>query len=196
MKRTLGIGTIALVGLALAGCSFSANFTIPAESFAKTTASALEGLWGAAPDSVDCGEDSVDVVVGTAVDCTAVNSKSGLTYDVVSTISEVNGDKYTVTAVPGDGYDPNASTDDPSVGAPTVAPTDLADLAASALAKEIGYTPAIDCGTDPVAIYVDALIECVATGNDGLNYAASITVTEVTETDYKINVQMGAKPID
>src|SRR5690606_26816661 len=86
--------------------------------------------------------------------------------------------------------------EDPNDDAPRVSGESLATLASGALAEQLGYAPAIDCGAEPTAIYVDAEISCVATADDGVDYPAEITVTDVTATNYNIDVVMGSTPIE
>jgi len=173
--------------LALAGCSFQANLVVPASEVEQLAASALLEQWGGEP-TLDCGEQNVDLVEGTLVQCTAHNPNSGLDYPATVTITEVEGTKYSIDVSVG-----QAAPQTPD--APTVAPDSVADLAAGALEPELGYRPVVDCGADPVPIVLDGTIDCVATGSDGADYPATITVTDVTETGYDIDVVMGAKPL-
>lgn len=90
------IGAIA-VGV-MTGCSanVSANPTVPANDIAETAADALEEQVGVRPD-MDCGQDQVDLVDGTVVDCILTDPTTESTFDAPVTVSEVNGTDYTVS---------------------------------------------------------------------------------------------------
>ena len=98
MRRRLALvlaPVLALSALALAGCSFSANLTVPASQVADTAETALESSIGFRPE-VDCGAGQVDLVEGTEVACTATDPSSGTEYDATSTITNVDGTEYEV----------------------------------------------------------------------------------------------------
>lgn len=188
MKRGM-IGVFALAALTLAGCTFQANLVVAASEVEALAATALAEQWGTEP-TLDCGDENVDLVEGTTVDCVASNPNSGLDYPATVTITDVEGSKYSIGVTVGSAI----VEDDPAADAPTVPGGDLADLAAGALEPKLGYRPVVDCGTDRIAIVLDGTIDCVATGSDGVDYPATITVTNVTETGYDIDVVMGATP--
>lgn len=189
MRATVAV--LALAVVALSGCTVQANPAIPASEVEALAAEALTEQWGAEPE-IDCGEKNVDLVEGTTVDCTANNPNSGLDYPATVTITDVDGSKYSIDVVVGAAIaDEEESTSD----APTVDAANLAGVAADALEGELGYRPGVDCGTEPIAIVLDDTIECVATGDDGVDYAAEILVTDVTDTGYDIDVTMGSTPV-
>lgn len=183
------LGAVALAVLALSGCSAPATPTVSAADFESVAAGPLSEQWDSVA-AIQCGREDIAVVEGTTVDCIAHNPNSALDYRTAVTITSVKGSKYTVDVVVGD-----VITDDDTSGAPTVPGANLAELASSALEPKLGYKPLVDCGTEPVAIVLDGTIDCVATGSDGVDYPATITVTEVTETGYDIDVVMGADPV-
>jgi hypothetical protein len=203
-RQTAITGKIGAAGLAvavvfaLAGCSFSANPTLPAEEVAGIAAKALSEQWDT-DATVDCGDESIKAVVDTAVECTAYNPKSDLDYPATVTLTKIEGSNVSVSVVTGPAIAPDGGEDDGGpeapANAPTVAAQGVAALAAGALAEKIGYTPEIDCGADPISIYIDAEIECVATADDGKDYPAHIIVTDVSATNYNIDVTLGADPV-
>lgn len=196
--RTTTITLGVVLALGLAGCTASANLTVPAEKVAELAAQALGKQWQTEP-TVDCGDDSVDAVEGTEVECVASNPKSGLDYPATVTITKVDGAKFTIGVETGSAIvedDADAAAPEAPAGSPSVPAASLATLASGALAAELGYEPVIDCGTEPLTIFVDAEFECEATGDDGLVYPAHIVVTEVSATNYNIDVAMGAEPIE
>src|SRR5690554_5752935 len=97
------VGALAVtVGMAaaLSGCSASVNTTVPAESVADLAATALGDQWDTDP-TVDCGDGSVDAVVGTTVDCTVFNPKSALNYPATVTLTEVEGSTISISVETG-----------------------------------------------------------------------------------------------
>lgn len=99
MKLISTVFVAAGAAVMLAGCTFSAsaNYTVPAGDVADVSAQALQDQLGAEePPGLDCGDDDVDVVVGTTVDCVLTDPGSGEEYDTVVTISKVDGTKYSV----------------------------------------------------------------------------------------------------
>lgn len=196
LKHSWAMIVLLSAAVALSGCTASVNLTIAADDVATLGAKALSEQWNAEA-TMDCGTKSVPSKEGTTVDCVAFNPNSGLDYPAVVTLSKIDGSKYSVSVetgpakVPESDGEKTASTD-----TPTVPGESLAKLAGGALAKELGYQPEMDCGTEPIAIYLGAKIECVATGDDGLDYRANILVTEVSATNYNIDVDMLAAPLN
>lgn len=191
--RFLPLTLVAAGGLLLSGCT--ANLTIAAEDVADLAAEALEAQWGALP-TVDCGTGSVDAVVDTVVDCTATNPNSGLDYPATVTITEVNGSDYTIGVEVGNAIGGEETPEaEGEADKPQVTPENLEGLAASAVSPELGYTPTIDCGTEPIGIAVGDVIECTGADEAGVVYPVEITVTEVTSSNFNVDVVMGAEPI-
>lgn len=221
IAKRLGAFSI-LVGVAVvvSGCTASvstgtsatksANVTVAAEDIAALGATALSTEWDAEA-TMDCGDGSVDSVEGTEVDCTAYNPNSGLDYPATVTLTKIDGSDYTVSVVTGAAIVPESEetesgaeegtegADDTTTApadAPTVSGDSLEAVVVPALEEDLGYKPGMDCGTEPIAIYLDAEIQCVATADDGLEYATDIVITEVTATDYKLNARMLSAPLE
>lgn len=98
---TRSVGLVSLGALAaalLTGCTVSAdaNLTVPASDIADTAAGALEEQIGIRPE-MDCGDNQVDLVDGTVVDCVLTDPNTGSTFDAPVTIDEVDGTNYTVS---------------------------------------------------------------------------------------------------
>ncbi|MGO2521367.1 MAG: DUF4333 domain-containing protein [Microbacterium sp.] len=96
MKKYYSIGAaLVLAPLLLAGCSFSANLTTPAQSVADQAAQALQDQLGTdfAPE-MNCGDDDIALVNGTEVDCILTDPSNGFEYDTTVTLSEVDGTNF------------------------------------------------------------------------------------------------------
>lgn len=189
------------LALALSGCTFTANLTVSADEVANTAENALEAQVGSRPD-IDCGADDVALVNGTVVDCVLTDPATSAEYDAVVTISEVDGTKYRVDVTVADS--PRAGSqiepsDDPVVDEPTgithkVAADSVARLAANALFNQSPPYYEIDCGGGDLEVSLGAVFDCSATHPDGTVYDATISITDISETDYSINVVRGATP--
>lgn len=83
---------------ALADCTVSAssNLTVPGSDISDSAAGALEEQIGIRPE-MDCGDDQVDLVDGTVVDCVLTDPSTGSTFDAPVTISGVDGSEYRVS---------------------------------------------------------------------------------------------------
>jgi hypothetical protein len=199
--RLGAFAVLAGVVVVLTGCTASVNLTIAAKDVATVGAKALSTQWETAA-TMDCGDGSVDSIEGTEVECTAFNPKSGLDYPATVTLKKIDGTEYTVSVVTEapitSDSDSGADADEPAAGgdAPTVTGASLAAIAAPALGEKLGYEPTMDCGTEPIPIYLDAKIVCVATGDDGVRHAANVVVTGVTDTGYSIDVAMMEAPLE
>lgn len=184
----------AALAIGLTGCTFSANFTVSADKVAELAASALEEQY---PDlgrpELDCGDDSVDIVVGEQVDCVLTDPSNGAELDAVVTITEVDGTNYSIDVKVAD-VPNNPAPSNPSPSAEpetyTVPSSDLAELAAGALTEPLGYTPEITCEPADVPLVEGEQINCLATGNDGSTGTAVITITEVDGADYRIYTEI------
>ena len=193
-RIALGAATLAVAALTLAGCTFSANLTVPASAVASQAEEAL-----ATQDivvTIDCGDDSVDLVDETVVDCLATDPATGTVYPAPVVIGDVDGGKYSISVELGEpeaGSAPAPTND--ADGAPTVTAEALATIASDALAATLDFTPAVDCLDQTILVYVDAVYQCEAADADGILYPAYITITEVTGTDYKIAVDIGEQPL-
>ena len=90
-------GALALP-LLLAGCSGSVNLTTSPETIEEQAAQALQNQVGSeeAP-GMDCGDESIDVVDGTVVDCILTDPADGTEYDSTVTISDVEGTNFHIS---------------------------------------------------------------------------------------------------
>ncbi len=192
MRRpTLAAAVLVPLALALAACSVSANLTVAADSLASKAEDALQEQTGAdyAP-VIDCGEDPVDLVEGEVVDCVLTDERAGSDYDTAITLTKVDGTKYSIdieVAEQPRGSSGDGSTAGPTDATLTVPSTDLASLAAGALADQLGYRPEIGCAPEDVPLVEGGAVECPIQGQDGVASTVVITITEVDGTDYKIN---------
>lgn len=97
MSRATLIPSVLVAGvLALtAGCSASANFTVTPDTLAEHVATKLQELVGTdAPPTIDCGDESIDVVEGEVVTCELTEDGSPDVYPVTVTITSVEGTNY------------------------------------------------------------------------------------------------------
>ncbi len=98
MRPTLRSGS-ALAGLALAavlsGCTASANFTVNPQAFATEVANTLQQEVSAdEPPTIDCGEESIDIVEGETVMCELTVPDSTGIWDTTVIITDVSGTEY------------------------------------------------------------------------------------------------------
>ena len=177
--------------LALAGCSFSAEAgpTVSASSVAKTAAKALEAKVGTSPD-IDCGSDDIIVVKGKKITCELTDT-DGLIYDVAITFTSVKGSTYHIDVKVADTAK-NAPSPTVSSGgtAPTVPGTDIADLAAQALTKELGSAPDMSCADENVTIVVGNTAACSFTDASGAFHDVTVTITEFDGSKYTIDAKV------
>ena len=177
--------------LALAGCgSAEAGPTVAADQVAATAAKALEAKIGTKPD-IDCGSHDIVVVKGTKITCELTDA-DGLSYDVAVTFASVTGSDYHINVkvadAPKNAPHPTATAD--TGGAPTVAGTDIAELAASALAGELGFSPQISCADTEVPIVVGGTESCRFSDSEGADHAVTVTITEFDGSHYAIDAKV------
>lgn len=188
---------LAIAALALSGCTFTANLTVPASAVAKAAAGALETPEGLLPE-MDCGEKDVDLVDGTVVECVLTDPTTSTEYDATVTINEVEGTDYRVDVVVDPS--PRAGTIAPSQDAEpagithTVSAESVAKLAADALFAEAPPYYEVDCGSGDLELALGAVFDCAAMHPQGAVHDARITVTDITETGYDIDVVRSADP--
>jgi predicted thioesterase len=183
----LALPAIALA-LLLSGCTFSgsASLTVPASTIEKQAKGALEDQLGDAFD-IDCGKDDVKLIDGTEVECVLTDDVTGEEYDIVVTISDVNGTKYHIDVdVAGN---PEAEPAEEEDGPLVVDAETIAGVAAGALAPELGYDPTITC-SEGVELVVDNSIRCMILDEAGTSATVLITITEVDGTKYSINAKV------
>ena len=99
MKRTLStFVAIVATSFFVAGCSASANLTAPPSSIEEQAAAALQDQVGAPePPAMDCGDEDIDLVEGTVVDCVLTDPDSGTEYDSTVTLSDVDGTDFHIS---------------------------------------------------------------------------------------------------
>lgn len=74
----------------------------------------------------------------------------------------------------------------------TVPASTIATQAEDVLEDVVGARPVVDCGTEPVELVKDQHLDCVLTDPaTGLKYEATVDLTEVEGTEYKISVVGG-----
>jgi len=186
--RALAPVTIALLALGLAGCSFNANLTVSASKIADTAATALQDELGGEKAEIDCGDGQIDVVVDAEVECTYTDPETGEDYDAIVTITKVDGTDFSINASVPDlpvGGSEEPSDDDVI----TVPGSEVAGVAAGALAPQLGFDPTITCNED-IELVVDNSIRCMISGEGYAAATVLITITEVNGAQYFINAEV------
>jgi hypothetical protein len=176
--------------LALAGCSFQAEAgpSVSAASVAKTAAKALAEKVGTTP-AIDCGTDDIIVVKGKKVTCQLTDT-DGLIYDVAVTFTSVKGSTYHIDVKVADSAKnaPSPTVDPGST--PTVKGTDIAKLAAEALAPSLKFTPDVSCIDDDVPIAVGNTEPCSFTDPSGAFHDVTVTITKFDGSNYEIDAKV------
>ncbi|WP_084077468.1 DUF4333 domain-containing protein [Demequina sp. NBRC 110057] len=99
MPRTLPLAAVATVALALTGCTASANFTVDPDEFAADVATTLQEQVGASvAPTIDCGDESIDIVEDEQVICALSVEGDEAVYDTTATITAVDGADYSYDA--------------------------------------------------------------------------------------------------
>ena len=182
--------TAAAALLILAGCSVSAEAgpTVSGASVAKTAAKALAAQVGSTP-AIDCGSDDVVVVKGKKITCELTDT-DGLIYDVAITFTSVKGSTYHIDVKVADtAKNAPSPTVDPG-SAPTVKGTDIAQLAAEALASSLQFTPDISCVDEDVPIAVGNTEACGFTDPTGVDHNVTVTITKFDGSNYEIDAKV------
>jgi hypothetical protein len=188
--------TLVVAGAALAvvlsGCNFSFTPQIPevdASDVATAVADKLEEQVGSRPD-VDCGNDKVQLEVGSTLTCVLTDPGSGLEYDTVVTFTEVKGTEYQFDFKVADSpNNPPQPTVDPN--APTVSGDDIAALVVTALAPQLDVPPDVTCPEPEVTIAVDNTTYCTFDDEDGTHdVTVTITSYDAEAGNYTINAQV------
>lgn len=94
---TVVVRATALGCAAVLATACSVNLTVSASTIAQQAEEALEQEVGGDAE-VDCGDESVDLVDGTTVDCVLTDLTTGSRFDTVVTISQVDGTDYHIDA--------------------------------------------------------------------------------------------------
>lgn len=198
-RRLAPAFALAAFALLLSGCTFTANLTVPPGSVATAAEDALEAKVGYRP-VIDCGDKDVNLVNGTKVDCVLTDPATSIEYDAKVVIGEVKGLDYrvdiTVADQPRAGSVPTPDAEGPAAEGirHTVSAASVSKLAADALFKEAPPYFEVDCGDGDLEIFLGAVFNCAATHPEGAVYDAGITITDVTETTYDIDVVRAAAP--
>lgn len=87
--------TLGLFTLTACNVSASANLTASPDTVAAEAEDALEEQIGSRPQ-IDCGDEQVDLVDGTVVDCELTDPTSGSAFDTTVTLSEVDGTNFRI----------------------------------------------------------------------------------------------------
>jgi len=177
--------------LALAGCGATAEAgpTVSGDNVAKTAAKALEAKVGSSP-AIDCGSDDIVVVKGKKITCELTDT-DGLIYDVAITFTSVKGSTYHIDVKVADtAKNAPSPTVDPGAGAPTVPGTDIADLAAQALTKQLGSAPDMSCADQNVSIVIGNTAACEFTDAAGAHHDVTVTISEFDGTNYTIDAKI------
>ena len=190
-RPLIAAATAATALLVLAGCSFTAEAgpTTAASKVAETAAKALAAQVGSTP-AIDCGTDDIVVVKGKKITCELTDT-DGLIYDVAITFTSVKGSTYNIDVKVADTAK-NAPSPTVSAGgdAPTVPGTDIADLAAQALTKQLGSPPDMSCDDAQVTIAVGNTAACGYTDAAGAHHDVTVTITEFDGSNYTIDAKV------
>jgi hypothetical protein len=187
----LAMGAMALL---VAGCSFHAEAgpSASAASIARNAEKAIAKKVHVTP-AIDCGKKDVIIVEGKSITCDLTDPTTQDVFDVTITFTDVKGAKYHLDAQvaqtpkkkgPGDDAgDPSGS------GSGTTVPgTQLAQLAASALAPKIGAQK-VSCADASVPLKVGTVEKCSFTA-DGAEHEVEVTITDVDGAHFDINAKV------
>ncbi len=132
---------------------------------------------------IDCGTDDVPFVVGTSLDCSAVDevSESSGTYTV--TISSIDGTDYALDVVGSDAAPTPQSEPNPVLEAADA----FAGLTADAITESLGETPVVDCGTADIEIFTGQDVRCSYSTSSATGFVV-VTVTSFDGSFYEISV--------
>jgi len=184
--------SLSVGGLLLAGCSVHAEAgpTTPASSVARLAEKALEKKVGIKPD-IDCGSKDVIVVQGKSITCDLTDPTTKDVYDVKITFDKVDGRDYHIDAEVAQTPKKKGGGDDASgsdAGGATVPSSQVAQLAAGALAPQIGAQQ-LSCQDENVPLTVGFVEKCSYTA-DGATHAVDVTITKFDGTNYDINAKV------
>lgn len=183
--RLLAPALLLTLAIGLTGCSFTPAITIPGSTIAgqaeEALASQIDNF------TIDCGEDAVTLVDGATVDC-VLSDSAGATYAAVVTISGVNGVQYQIDVHVPDLFHASADSVD-SDGSMTATPEQIAAVAATALAPQLGFEPVVTCA-EGITIAADSALRCEITDVDGTVATVLITITSVNGTAYSVSAQV------
>jgi len=175
---SLAVGA-AVAAVLLSGCTnFSLTPQIPevaGSDVAVAVEDKLEEEVGTRPE-VDCGDDDVQLEVGTNLTCVLTDPGTDLEYDVVVTFTTVTGTDYEfdfkVADSPNNPPDPTVDPDTPSVTG-----DDIAALVVQALTPELPAPPVVSCPEPTVDIVVENITYCTFEDEKGV-HDVQVTITE------------------
>lgn len=189
MKRLSSIAVVAAV-LVLGGCAAPLDLSDAqrVDDEAPSTISSVDLAIAAervvADDGfvvqIDCGAVELPFVVGTSVECSAVDPATGEQGGYTVTITSIDGVDYGLEVV-------GSAVDAPAVDSALELASAFADLTAQAITDSLGEYPTVDCGTADIEIFVGQEVRCAFTisTRSGLVLA---TVTDFDGTSYQISV--------
>ncbi|NLA65438.1 MAG: hypothetical protein GX862_05835 [Leucobacter sp.] len=77
----------------------------------------------------------------------------------------------------------------------TVAPTQVAEAAATALEETVGVRPKMDCGDEAIELAEAKTIVCLLTDpSTGTQFDSMVTFREVAGGDFKVDVEVSSAP--
>ena len=188
-SRAFVPGTILASLLLLSGCvgSIDTSGAVRVDDDAPTTINAAdlavvaEGVvaeQGFTVD-IDCGTDDVPFVVGTSLECDALDAATGTTGTYSVTIRAIEGPDYELQVL-GSDSEPRPDAIFESVEA-------FNQLTAEALAPSLGETPVVDCGTFDIELFAGNEVVCGYTTSTAEGTVLS-TVTSFDGSFYEISV--------
>jgi hypothetical protein len=183
---TTPLAILALATTALLSGCVGGTLTASADLVASTAEDALEQSVGTRP-AIDCGTEDFPIVNDTKRTCLLTDPTSGLEYDATVTIIKVDGANFSVDVQVADAPNNPPVDDTGTTTTPNVPSSDLAALASSALAGELGFTPEITCPPGDVQVVVDTAITCSFADPDSVDHDVLITITEFDGSSYSIS---------
>ena len=189
----------------LAGCGLipSGPPTVDIDDITDTAETALEDEFDTRY-RVECGDDTVQLVVDEQLDCTATNRNTDLEYDAEITISAVSGAKFEIDVELADEAnnagetteddepteDPTdePSEDDTDSDGPTVTGEDFAEVVADGLGT-IGYDATdVECLSNNVEIFEGNIEYCFFTDENGDELTVEATINDFDESSGQYEV--------
>ncbi len=174
--------------LLLSGCSATIDLSDPvlANDGAPTTISASELASTAErvileqgfAAEVDCGTETVPLVVGTSLECAGLDPATGATGTYILTITSVEGSDYVLNVT---------GSEAPSTDAVFESGAAFADLTAQAISSWFGEAPAVDCGADDIELFEGQEVLCAYQTSTASGYVVS-TVSSFDGSRYEISV--------
>ena len=176
LSLAVGAATTAVLLTGCTGFSFTPQIpVVPGADVATAVEDKLEQDVGTRPE-VDCGEDDVQLEVGTSLTCVLTDPGTDLEYDVVVEFTKVSGTDYEFDFTVADSpNNPPEPTVDPNT--PTVTGDDIAALVVQALTPELPAPPVVSCPEPTVDIVVENVTYCTYEDENGI-HDVQVTITE------------------